>query len=85
MHFKTKITALNVPRFLSREKQALCRRFAERFYALGAQRLLHEATLLQHRNLLEVGLERAVGGTLRKGAVVTKGGCLAAVIALCHV
>ena len=72
-------------RFLSREKQALCRRFAERFYALGAQRLLHEATVLHHRNLLEVGLERAVGGTQGERAVVTESGCLAAVIALCHV
>ncbi len=67
------------------EKNNLRRRFAERLDALGAQRLLHQSTLLHHRNLLEVGFERAVGGTLGERAVVTECGCLAAVIALRHV
>ena len=63
----------------------LLRRFAERLDALGAQRFLYEATILHHRNLLKVGLERAVGCALGEGAVMTKSGSLAAVIALCHV
>ena len=63
----------------------LSRRFAECLDALGAQRLLDQTAILHHRNLLEVGLERAVGGTQGERAVVTESGCLAAVIALCHV
>lgn len=62
----------------------LRRRFTERLDALGAQRLLDQTTLLHHRNLLEVGFERAVGCTQRERAVMTECGCLAAVIALSH-
>lgn len=49
--------------FITKER-SLRRRFAERFDALGAQRLLHEAALFHHRDLLEVGFEGAVGGAL---------------------
>ena len=62
----------------------LSRRFAECLDALGAQRLLDQTAILHHRNLLEVGFERTIGGTLGERAIVTKGGCLAAVIALSH-
>ena len=71
--------------FFVEEKTSLRRCFTKGLDALGAQRLLDQTTLFHHRNLLEVGFERAVGSALGKGAVVTKGGCLAAVIALCHV
>jgi hypothetical protein len=70
--------------FYARGKKTLRRRFTECFDTLGAQRLLDQATLLQYRNLLEVGLERAIGGTLGERAVVTEGGCLAAVITFRH-
>jgi hypothetical protein len=72
------------PRFSMREKTELRRRFTECFDALGAQRLLNQTTLLHDRNFLKIRFERAVGGTLGERAVVTKGGCLAAVIAFSH-
>ena len=50
--------------FVSNGKQTLSRRFAECFDALGAQGLLDETALLHHRNLLEVGLKRAIGRAL---------------------
>ena len=57
---KTKITTHAVT-FDAKEKQTLCRRLAECFDALGAQYLLDQAALLHYRNLLEVGLKRAIG------------------------
>lgn len=62
----------------------LSRRFAKGLDALGAQRLLDHAALFHNRNLLEVGFERAVGGTLGERAIMTECGCLAAGVALSH-
>jgi hypothetical protein len=81
---KTKITAPKRRDFRCDRKTELRRRFTECFDALGAQRLLNQTTLLHHRNFLEIRFERAVGGTLGERAVVTEGGCLAAVIAFSH-
>lgn len=49
---------------MRREKQTLSRRFAERFDALGAERLLDHATLLHYRNLLQIRFEFTIGCVL---------------------
>lgn len=67
------------------EKQTLCCRFAERFDAFGAQRFLDHAALLQHRNLLQVRFERAVGCMLRERTLVAEGGRFTAGVTLSHV
>lgn len=66
------------------EKQTLCRRFAERFDAFGAQRLFDHASLLHYRNLLQVRFERAVGCMLRERSFVSEGGCFTAGVTLSH-
>ena len=81
---KTKITTHAVT-FDAKEKQTLCRRFAECFDALGAQRLLDHTTLLHYRNLLEVGLKRAIGCMLREWTAVAEGGCFTAGVTFSHV
>ena len=63
----------------------LSRRFAECLDALGAQRLLDQAAILHHRNLLEVGLERAVCCTQGERTIVAEGGCFTAGVAFSHV
>jgi hypothetical protein len=59
-----------------------------RFYqgadALGTQRLLHHAAILDHLNFLKVGPVRAIGLALREGYVMTEGCGLATVSAFCH-
>jgi hypothetical protein len=45
-------------------KQILGRGLTERLDTLGAQRLLDQAALFHNRNLLQVGLEGTIGGTL---------------------
>jgi hypothetical protein len=62
----------------------LCRRFAERFDALGAQRFLDQTTFFHDRYFLKIRFERAVGCTLGERTVMTEGGCFTAVIAFCH-
>jgi len=66
------------------EKQILCRRLAQRFDALGAQRLLDQAALLHDGNLLQVRFELAVGRIEGERTIMTESGCLAAGIALSH-
>ena len=39
-------------------------RLAQRLDAFGAKHLVHNATLLHHNRLLQVGLEGAIGGAL---------------------
>jgi hypothetical protein len=65
MELKTKITAQGRDFCWVLEKN-LCSRFAEGLDALRAQDLLDHATLLHHRDLLQVRLERAIGGALRE-------------------
>jgi len=82
---KTKITTrFAAVTFDVNGRTNLSRRFAEGLDALGAQRLLDHPTLFHDRNLLEVGFERAVGGTLGERAIMTECGCLAAGVALSH-
>ena len=38
--------------------------FADCLDALGAEHFMHGATLFHHNRLLQIGLERAVGGSL---------------------
>jgi hypothetical protein len=66
-------------------KTNLSRRFAERFDALGAQRLLDQASVLHDGNLLQIRFECAIGCMLRKRAFVTKGGCFTAGVTSSHV
>jgi hypothetical protein len=85
LQVKTKITARRGGRDLwSDGKTNLSRRFAQRFDALGAQRLLDQPPVFHDGHLLQVRFERAVGGAQGEGTVMTEGGRFAAGIALCH-
>lgn len=65
-------------------KRRLRRRFAERLDALGAENLFDHPSFFHHRHLLQVGLERAIGGALRERTIVTEGGRFAAGTAFSH-
>ena len=69
--FKTKITT-QCRDFVFKKPDLLHGRFGQRLDALGAQHLVHRATLLHHERLLQVRFVRAVCSTLGERAIVTE-------------
>ncbi len=58
--------------------------FRHRADALGAQRLLHLAAVLDDRHLLQIGAEGAVGVPLGEGDIIAEDSCLTTISAFSH-
>ena len=69
--FKTKVTT-QCRDFVFRKPDFLHSRFGQSLDALGAQDLVHRATLFHHKRLLQVRFERAVCSTLGERAIMTE-------------